>query len=53
MKVEDYEDIGDHTRTFLTKSKEVFIYCNRALIKMFGFCYPEAKRSLQKKSEFD
>jgi tetratricopeptide (TPR) repeat protein len=53
MEVEEYQDVGNHSRKITTKLVQAQIYCNRALIQMFGFCYPEAIRLFQKALEFD
>ena len=53
MELEEYEDVGNLTRKITTISREAQVYCDRALIQMYGLCYPESIRLFQKALEFD
>lgn len=53
MILEEPQDLGNHVRKITTKSEQAQIYCNRALIQLFGLCYPEAIRLFKKALEFD
>jgi tetratricopeptide (TPR) repeat protein len=49
--VEEFKDY--HHRKITTTSREAQIYCDRALIQMYGVCYGEAIRLFKKALELD